>query len=202
MNKIIKKILLTILLLLLFVITYLFFNHQISEFDNLIYNFIIKFKSDTLTSFFKIITNLGSVLTIVLICILILIFSKNKLVGINFSIFCIISSLINNIIKIIIKRPRPDILKLITQNGYSFPSGHSMVSLSLYGLLIYYTYKSNLKNIYKILLISMLFILIILIGISRIYLGVHYASDVICGYYISILLLNIYIFIEKRVKKV
>ena len=76
-------------------------------------------------------------------------------------------------------------------SGYSFPSGHAMASLAFYGLLIYIT-KRLVKNKYlKILLITLNIAIIILIGVSRIYLGVHYLSDVLTGYSISIIYLLI-----------
>lgn len=85
------------------------------------------------------------------------------------------------------------------QVGYSFPSGHSMVSMAFYGFLIYLIYN-NIKNKYiKWILISSLSILIILIGISRIYLGVHYTSDVLAGFLLSISYLVIYTRIVKEV---
>lgn len=85
------------------------------------------------------------------------------------------------------------------QVGYSFPSGHSMVSMAFYGFLIYLIYN-NIKNKYiKWILICSLSILIILIGISRIYLGVHYTSDVLAGFLLSISYLVIYTRIVKEV---
>ena len=83
--------------------------------------------------------------------------------------------------------------------GYSFPSGHSMISMAFYGLIIYYVWK-NVKNI-KIRNITciLLSILILLIGISRIYLGVHYASDVLGGFIISIAYLIVFITITNTI---
>ena len=90
------------------------------------------------------------------------------------------------------QRPRPIEFRIIDENGYSFPSGHSMVSAAFYGFLIYLIYK-NIKNKYlKWGLITILSLLIIFIGISRIYLGVHYTSDVLAGFLISISYLIIF----------
>lgn len=91
-----------------------------------------------------------------------------------------------------LKRPRPIDYRLIEETGYSFPSGHSMASMAFYGLLIYLIYR-NVKNKYlKWTLICLLSVLIILIGISRIYLGVHYTSDVLAGFLVSLSYLIIY----------
>lgn len=76
---------------------------------------------------------------------------------------------------------------------YSFPSGHSMVSMAFYGYLVYLIYKYVKNKYIKWTSITLLSILIFLIGISRIYLGVHYTSDVVGGFLISIAYLIIYI---------
>ena len=102
------------------------------------------------------------------------------------------SSIINKILKAIFVRPRPNVLRLIKQGGYSFPSGHAMASMTFYGFLIYLIIKSNINKNIKILLTSLLTILILLIGISRIYLGVHYASDILAGYLVSIIYLILF----------
>lgn len=105
----------------------------------------------------------------------------------------ILSVIINNLIKIIIERPRPSHLRLIEQGGYSFPSGHSMIAVLLYGTLIYFVNK-NIKTRKLKIFFNIFFIqLILLIGISRIYLGVHYPSDVLGGYFLSltIIIINI-----------
>lgn len=96
-------------------------------------------------------------------------------------------------LKFILQRPRPIEFKIINETGYSFPSGHSMISMAFYGYIIYLIYN-NIKNKYlKTALISILSLLIVMIGISRIYLGVHYTSDVCAGFLVSISYLIIYI---------
>ena len=116
-------------------------------------------------------------------------------------IFLINDVALNNILKFIFKRERPIDLMLIEESGYSFPSGHTMVATAFYGFIIYLIHKSNYSKKIKIILTSILTILIILIGISRIYLGVHYATDVIAGYLIAISYLIIFThFIDKYQK--
>ena len=87
---------------------------------------------------------------------------------------------------------------LITEKGYSFPSGHSMVSFAYYGLLIYLIYKYIDNKVLKYILIFILTTIILLVGLSRIYLGVHYTTDVLGGYIFGLLYLIIFInYIEK-----
>jgi len=90
-------------------------------------------------------------------------------------------------------RPRPTEYRIIDESGYSFPSGHSMVSMAFYGFLIYLVYKKVENKYVKWLLCTLLSILILLIGVSRIYLGVHYASDVIGGFCFSIVYLIVFV---------
>ena len=106
--------------------------------------------------------------------------------------------ILNNVIKVIVKRERPISWFLVEESGYSFPSGHAMAAVCFYGLIIYLLYRSNIEKKYKIGIITFLTILILLIAISRIYLGVHYASDVIGGVVIALIYLVIYVTIIDR----
>lgn len=170
--------------------------------DDSIYKFIISFKCDFLTLFFKVITFMASVPFIVFVCLCLLFFKKilyRKIILINI----INDGVINLVLKNIFKRNRPLDIMMITESGYSFPSGHAMISCVFYGFFIYLIYKSNISfrnKVFGIIIISML---ILLIGISRIYLGVHFATDVICGYIVGIcyLLIAIGIIDKNRVYK-
>ena len=170
----------------------LILNGNISNFDNSIYSLISNMISNNMTSFMKIITFLGSAYTIVTITILFILFGKDKK---YFSINLISIFLLNQLLKRIIQRPRPVDINIINESGYSFPSGHSMVSMAVYGLIIYYIYKNMNNKRLKWILILLLSILILLIGFSRIYLGVHYASDVLGGFILSLIWLIIFILI-------
>ena len=103
-----------------------------------------------------------------------------------------INFIFNQYMKIFFQRPRPMDLMIVEENGYSFPSGHSMVSMAFYGFIIFLIWKYLKSNKLKWLYTILLGILIVTIGTSRIYLGVHYASDVLAGFYFSIAYLIIY----------
>lgn len=178
------------------------FTKEIIQIDDIVYKFIAShFISNSLTPIVKIITFFGSATWIVIFTIILFVIIKNKrqniLLGTN---LCIVT-IINQILKHIFKRSRPTEFRIIDESGYSFPSGHSMVSMAFYGYLIYLVYK-NIKNKYlKWILIIVLSILIILIGISRIYLGVHYTSDVLGGYLLSVSYLVLFIHITNSMEK-
>ena len=154
--------------------------------------------SETITPIAKVITQFGGAIFLITLSIILLIVIKNKKIGILIWINLAISTIINQILKNIIQRPRPTEFRIINENGYSFPSGHSMASAAFYGFLIYLIYKKVKNKYLKWTLISLLSILIILIGASRVYLGVHYTSDVIAGILISTSYLIMFISIIKK----
>ena len=170
------------------------FNKEIMTGDIIGYKFISTFLiSDFATPIAKFITNFGGAIFIAGVAIFLAIIIKNKKIGISILANLVIITGLNQLFKRILQRPRPTEYRIIQQTGYSFPSGHSMISMAFYGYLIYLIYK-HVKNKYiKWISISLLSILICLIGISRIYLGVHYTSDVLGGFLISISYLVIYI---------
>ena len=162
--------------------------------DKLAYHlFIEKLRNDKLTTFMKLATKLSNPEVMIVIAIISILFCtkliKNKKLSLGIILNLAGITIINQILKFIFRRERPTGYRLIEMSGYSFPSGHAMASLAFYGLLIYIT-KRLVKNKYlKILLITLNIAIIILIGVSRIYLGVHYLSDVLTGYSISIIYL-------------
>ena len=168
-------------------------NENIQKFDAFIYNVVISIKSDLVTNIFKVVTEFGDALVLIIITLLSFVILKNKKISASIAINLLIFPLLNILLKNIFKRPRPEGFKLIEENGFSFPSGHSMAAMAFYGLIIYFIFKNiNNKKIRNISCI-LLSILIVLIGTSRIYLGVHYASDVIAGFLVSIAYLVVYI---------
>lgn len=167
------------------------YEKEILEFDKLAFS-LFKIRTPLLTKIFLIITNLGSPYVLILLTLLSFLLKNKKLSFIITANLGLIT-IINQVLKFIVKRPRPSDLFLIVETGYSFPSGHSMVSLSFYGLLIYFIYKYFKNKNLKIFLITLLSLIIVLIGVSRVYLGVHFVSDVISGFLLSLSYLIIFI---------
>ena len=199
-EKNMKWIILFICLVLIIGIVKEIVDNEIMILDVGGYNFVSKYLiSDNITPIVKGITQLVGAIFLIGLSVILSIIIKNKKIGILIWINIVISTLLNQILKYIVQRPRPTEFRIIDERGYSFPSGHSMVSAAFYGFLIYIIYK-NIKNKYiKWGLITILSLLIVLIGISRIYLGVHYTSDVIAGILISILYLIIFTHCTKKI---
>jgi len=111
------------------------------------------------------------------------------------------SSVLNQVMKRFFGRPRPD-MALLEQTGLSFPSGHAMIGGAFYGLLIYLVWRTVGHVFWRWALTLLLTALLLLIGYSRIYLKVHYATDVLAGYAIGLLWLLVSVRLMGRLEKV
>lgn len=167
--------------------------NMINVIDETAYELIIKLMSNGTTNFMLFMSHLGSAITLIVLVIAFILLMKNKTNSKFIAINLILVFLLNKLLKWAIARPRPEVLKIVQENGYSFPSGHSMVATGFYGFLIYMIYKNIKNKKVKYSLITLLSILILLIGISRIYLGAHYATDVIGGWIIGSIYLAFFI---------
>ena len=144
------------------------------------------------------ITHLAGTIAMVALAIILLVLIKNKRIGASIAFNIALAALINLLLKSIFQRPRPEGLWLVDASGYSFPSGHSMAAMACYGYLIYLVFRYVDNKTYRIILTVGLSVLIVLVGLSRIYLGVHYASDVLGGFLVSLAYLIVYTNVVKR----
>lgn len=160
--------------------------------DTYLYKYISMLINKDLTSIIRIITNIGSVVFSIIIIIItsILLYKYNKKEDLKyFLIIMIIGNITSFTLKLIIARNRPDILRLMIENTYSFPSGHTFITTLLYGSILvllnkYYKKSYVLWTIYGILVMLIMF--------TRIYLGVHYFSDTLGGFFLGIIFLFIF----------
>ena len=167
-----------IVCLILFIIwTLLMLKNKLDNVDNRVYN-KIKF-NNFLIEFNKIITNFASTKFFIFICFIFLLFLKKKKIAYLFIGIMLGCSLVVGFFKNIIKRERPNINRLVYEKGYSYPSGHTVSAISFYGFIVFLAIISNVVLPFKIILSFILILLILLIGFSRIFLGVHYFSDII-----------------------
>ena len=192
--KNLKWIVLFICLIGFFALAEDVFNKEIMNGDIVGYKLVSTLLiSDFATPIAKFITNFGGAIILIILAPMLFIFIKNKKIGVSIISNLAIITVLNQLLKRIVQRPRPTEFRIVEESGYSFPSGHSMVSMAFYGYLIYLIYKYVKNKYLKWISIILLSILICSIGISRIYLGVHYTSDVLGGFFISISYLIIYI---------
>ena len=187
------SVFIVVLCLMLFsIFCYQILNYDSLAIDKNVYSFIAdNIMNDGLTPILKVITELGGVAFTIIAGVLIFIFCKKIRWFVTFDLVGV--TLINQLVKHIIRRPRPNILRLVEESGYSFPSGHSMVSMAFYGIIIYLVYKNVSNKYLKWLLISLLSLLILSIGFSRIYVGVHYFTDVAGGFLLGLAYVVIYV---------
>ncbi|WP_170827235.1 phosphatase PAP2 family protein [Arcticibacter eurypsychrophilus] len=155
-------------------------------FDQTICQFIEPYSNATTTRIMAAITELGGTRFMlpanILLILYFLFIRKHRWYSIKIGAIALSSVLMMHLLKLIFNRPRPLIPLLEPAIGLSFPSGHAMTSVTFFGLLIYFVHGHTVNKIVRILLICLLVALILLIGISRIYLRVHYPSDVLAGY--------------------
>lgn len=182
-----RGILLVIILLLLFCkLLKDMTSHKISDFDRTITHLIRYYTNSEITVLMKGITLLGSANVIFLIAIgtisAFFILRRQLLEPLFLIVATTGSWLLSDLLKWSFHRPRPTINQLLHITGYSFPSTHSMVSLVFYGAIAYLLWIYLPSTRLRWFLTSSFVLLIVFIGISRIYLGVHYPSDVLAGF--------------------
>ena len=153
-----------------------------------------------LEDFFVFITDFGDTfwLCVFLILAFILVKTKRKrelLVG-----TMVVEVVLNLLLKYFFGRERPGFPHLVEASGYSFPSGHTMATTTFSLLMLYFLWSSKCSKFWKILLTVLLILFPIVIGLSRIYLGVHFTSDVLGAYCVSISLVSFCIFLFRSLK--
>lgn len=171
--------------------------------DSNLINFSSKIQNNGLTNFFKIFTHFGSMITIAILSLIMAIVCKPIWVKIFAvaNVGCVAAFCW--VVKHIIKRPRPEGVALIKETGYSFPSAHTMGSVVFYGFLIFLIWKYFKNKPIKITLTIVMSIFALMIGYTRVYLGVHYFTDVLAAVlagiaYLAIAIL-LFLILEKNV---
>lgn len=193
MKKIKKEYYFIAILFILFILLTIFVVvGNASLIDENFYNGIIKLKNNTLTNILYVITNLASTIGIISLVILtsIVFIRRKKVSSLKYVILNVLSGVfLMQILKNIIRRTRPS-WKWIKQGGFSYPSGHTISALLLYGTIILLVSK-RYDGKYKKQIIIVSSAMIILTGISRIYFGAHYLSDVIASTLLGTIILII-----------
>ena len=157
-----------------------------------------------LVSFLQVLTLLGTTIGVIILTTLAIAglwFWSRKRESVVLALAILTSWQLVRNLKILIARPRPSGEWLTFATGFSFPSGHAMMCTVLFGFLIYLILVEVKHPIWRIGGSLLLTLLILLIGFSRIYLGVHYISDVLAGFLLGLICLGIFILILKALKR-
>ncbi len=162
------------------------------SFDRSSLLWIHQFANPELDRVMLFITSLGDpamVVTIFISTIVWLGMKRRYTDGIRFIIACAGGVILNQVMKLFFAKPRPELwTRLISETSFSFPSGHAVGSMVVYGFIAYILAREF--PIYRRYIYVVASILIIVIGFSRLYLGVHYPTDIIAGYGVGILWLT------------
>lgn len=163
--------------------------HHILTFDSTIISIVQGWENPTLTAIMKFFTYIGWGIATIIIAVLVMILLYTVLHHRSELVFFVIvtigAGLLNRVLKNFFQRARPDLHRLIEVGGYSFPSGHAMSAMAVYGAIAFLLWRHISSRIGRSLLIIFSAFVILMIGISRVYLGVHYPSDIIGGYFAS-----------------
>tara|TARA_R110002167_G_scaffold52494_1_gene151531 strand:+ start:570 stop:1307 length:738 start_codon:yes stop_codon:yes gene_type:complete len=158
----------------------------LATYDTTITDYVISYRSPNLTSYFKFMTNVGDVygyliVLVIFLLLSLLVFKRWKYV-VQATLVLALATVSNMMLKRFIDRARPGIEHLVSVETLSYPSGHAMSAMAFYGFLIFLVTKFKIHKVIKYALIAILILLILSIGISRIYLGVHFPSDIAGGF--------------------
>lgn len=177
-------------LVVLFHIVHDVFQDGDTGFDNLLFGLADKIRSPEMTRFMKVVSFFGSgEYLMVALALVVLVFSfydHMRWHSLRVLLITLTASVLHRLLKIYFGRPRPP-FAIIDISSLSFPSGHAMAGGVFYGVLIYLTWISVRTRQWRWLLTVFLTLLILLIGFSRVYLKVHYATDVLAGYIMGLL---------------
>jgi undecaprenyl-diphosphatase len=164
-------------------------DQKINQFDHQVIDYIQGLESIGLTRTMKFFTTIGSAPVVIGLSILLLFFLykvlHHRLELILFIGTVMGSAILNELLKQFFHRVRPNLHRLIEVGGFSFPSGHAMNAFTVYGVVSFLLWRHIPNRWGRVLLIFVSVGMILSIGISRIYLGVHYPSDIIGGYFAS-----------------
>ena len=160
--------------------------NELEAVDQTVTEFVISFRSESFTKYFTFATHLGDrnayILATLLLAGFYLIKHRSWKFILQTILVLMLATLSNIVLKKVINRSRPSIEHMVSVNTLSYPSGHSMSAMAFYGFLIFLCVRYEMPRWVRLLFITILILLILSIGVSRIYLGVHYPTDVAAGF--------------------
>ncbi len=174
---------------------------EITAFDSSVMNFIYTFRNLDFAKYFLFFTDLGDWQTIIFLGVvlfaLFLMLGKKRKALFFFGTLAS-SEIFYLLVKLVIARPRPSVFySLVSRSGFSFPSGHAVGSVVFYGFAAYLLAGMFKKRLPKILIWLLGVFVVLNVGLSRIYLGVHWTSDVLGGWLLGLSIAIFSIFFMK-----
>ena len=194
-----KELLLLVTPLLLFaILTTLVFSKIILPLDNYVYQVVSSLITPWFTQINIAVSWLGDAPFMIPFLIVLFLYHKTRILFFKPAVLtCVLSFLLNRTIKLILERPRPDINRLVEVSHFSFPSGHAMNNMALYTILVLLICHYAKNNSTKIYSAFVAYAFILFVGFSRVYLGVHYFSDIIAGYLLGFVV-AFFVFLLKK----
>ncbi len=161
---------------------------------------LIASRNPFLVKVFKIVTYLGEVKLVAILIVLVILYlwyQKKKDYILPFLVTIVGSTAVSGLAKIVFHRARP-LNAVYLESSYSMPSGHATIAVAFYGFVVYYLWMNIQSKIVKNIILIVSIILMLAIGFSRLYLGVHYLSDVLVGYLLGGLSLWVGVVLKNR----
>ncbi|MGE5398188.1 MAG: phosphatase PAP2 family protein [Chitinophagales bacterium] len=185
-HRLVLMILLLLLLALFAFDAYELANERLYWFDQPVFTFFYDLRSPLMNRIMKTVTFVGSLGFSIFLAFISFVIMLIKKIDIRKAVMPLVAllgdwALINGL-KLFFARPRPSLERLAEVTGFSFPSGHAVLSITVLGILGYILWSELKSKQLRWASVIIAFLLILAIGISRVYLGVHYASDIIAGY--------------------
>ena len=195
---------LAIIFLILFIVAfYRFESGKSMDFDESVARSIAGMRDGVIVGVAKFFTFCGNPITIVVLCIILILLPNRMQMGIPIAATTAFGAIVHTIIKFIVARPRPDGADTyISVSGYSFPSGHANGSLIFFLLLMVLLSRILVirdNTIAAWLLRGLMIILVFFIGMSRVYLGAHYISDVWAGWMLGATIMTVAMFLYETI---
>lgn len=176
------------------------FGEWVWNLDARVSAFFVMVRDASTVQIFHWVTFLGAVSTVIVLAVVVstilwLNHGRRQIVALWLAI--VGSEGTTYIAKLIFHRPRPE-AAVYLESSYSFPSGHATIAVAFYGFLTYLLLGRVRSRVLRLLIVLFSILMILSIGFSRLYLGVHYASDVLAGYLVGILFMMVGVTVVKH----
>lgn len=166
---------------------------EIMRFDEAAFWLIVgHLRSDVLTPVMEAFSALATPMALIAMLLIVVAFAPGRRPGACCALNLVLVVALNQVLKELVQRPRPEGFRLAEVSGFSFPSGHSMAACAFFGLLAWMVWRYERDRVMRWGCSAAFVVLAVAVGVSRVYLGVHYASDVVAGFCVSIIWLVMY----------